>query len=71
MEQLSRHRRQPPRRVLITGDVLGMGSIEGLHHLDAKAGTVGEEHGELGYGERGWKRDAGRLMRAVLTSTPP
>jgi len=29
------------------GYVLGMGSIEGLHHLDAKAGTVGEEHGEL------------------------
>jgi hypothetical protein len=26
-----------------------MGSVEGLHHLDAKAGTVGEEHGELGH----------------------
>ena len=27
-----------------------MGSIKGLHHLDAKAGTDREEHRELGHG---------------------
>jgi hypothetical protein len=34
------------------GYVLSVGTIEGLHHLDAKASTVSEEHGQLGYGIR-------------------
>jgi len=36
--------------VLRLGDVLGVGSVQRLHHLDAKACTVIEEHGELGWG---------------------
>jgi hypothetical protein len=27
-----------------------MGSAQRLHHLDAEAGTVSEEHSELGHG---------------------
>jgi hypothetical protein len=30
-----------------------MGSIEGLHHLDAEAAIVREEHGELGHVSQG------------------
>ena len=41
------------------GDVLSMGSAQRLHHLDAEAGTVTEEHGELGHGGLGWLGDAG------------
>lgn len=33
-----------------SGDVLGVGSVHRLHHLDAEAGTVSEEHRELGHG---------------------
>jgi len=38
---------------------MSVGCVQRLHHLDAKAGTVGEEHGELGCGSLGWLRDAG------------
>ena len=34
-----------------------------MHHCDAEAGTVSEEHGELGHGGQGWQRDAGLLVR--------
>ena len=50
IEQLSRHCQQPPRRVLRSGYVLGMGSVQRLHHLDAEASIVREEHRELGMG---------------------
>jgi hypothetical protein len=36
--------------VLGAGDVLSVGSAQRLHHLDAEAGTVSEEHSELGHG---------------------
>lgn len=36
--------------MLCSGDVPGVGSDQRLHHLDAKASTVTEEHGELGHG---------------------
>jgi hypothetical protein len=45
--------------VLRSGDVLSMGSAQRLHHLDAEAGTVSEEHSELGHGAQGWRLDAG------------
>ena len=35
--------------MLGSGDVLSVGNVERLPHLDAKAGTVSEEHGELGH----------------------
>ena len=50
VEQLSRHCRQPPSGVLGAGDVLSVGSVQCLHHLDAEAGNVTEEHGEWGMG---------------------
>jgi hypothetical protein len=39
--------------VLGTDDVLGMSSIEGLHQLNAEAGTAREERRELGHGGQG------------------
>jgi hypothetical protein len=59
VEQLSRHCRQPSRGVLSTGDVLRVGCVQCLHHLDAEAGTIGEKYGELGHGGLGWHGDVG------------
>jgi len=50
---------QTPLRVLGSGDVLGVSSVQRLHHLDAEAGTVSEEHRELGHGSPEWLCDAG------------
>ena len=47
------------------GDVLSMGSAQRLHHLDAEAGTVSEEHSELGHGGESWHRDADLWMRVA------
>lgn len=49
VDQLCRHRRQPSSRVLGSGDVLRVGSVESLHHFDTESGTVREEHCELGH----------------------
>ena len=40
-----------------------MGSIKGLHHLDAKAGTDREEHRELGHGGHWWLRHGDLSVR--------
>lgn len=53
VKQLSWYCRKPSRGVLRSRDVLSVGSVQGLHHLDAEAGTVTEEHGELGHGGQG------------------
>jgi hypothetical protein len=45
--------------VLLSGKVWGVASVQRLHHLDAEACTVREEHGELGHGSQGWRLDAG------------
>jgi hypothetical protein len=41
-------------------DVLRVDSVQRLHHLDAEAGTVTEEHGELGH----------QLLRACFLKSP-
>jgi hypothetical protein len=51
--------------VLGSGDVLGMGSVEGLHHLDAEAGIVREEHRELGH-----QQDSGSLSGSRVAGSP-
>ena len=45
VEQLSRHCRQPPSGVLGSGDVLRVGSVQGLHHLDAEVVMLADELG--------------------------
>ena len=47
MEQLCRHRREASRGVMGARDVLCMGRVQCLHHIDAEAGNLGEEHREL------------------------
>jgi len=39
-----------PVGVVGSGNVLGVGSVQRQHHLDAEVSTVSEEHGELGHG---------------------
>ena len=39
--------------------VLSVVSIQHLHHLNAEAGAVSEEHGEVGHGAQGWQLDGG------------
>ena len=36
--------------MLRSGDVLGVGGVQRLHHFEAKAGTVTKKYGELGHG---------------------
>ena len=45
------------------GGCPGRGQRQGLHDLDSKASTVGEEHGELGHGGPGFQSPQHRLWR--------
>ena len=45
VEQLSRHCRQPPSGVLGAGDVLRVGCVQCLHHLDAEVVMLADEVG--------------------------
>ena len=45
VEQLSRHCRQPPSGVLGAGDVLCVGGVQCLHHLDAEVVMLADEVG--------------------------
>jgi hypothetical protein len=45
VEQLSRHCRQPPSGVLGAGDVLCVGGVQCLHHLDAEVVMLADELG--------------------------
>ena len=37
------------REVLRSDDVLSVGSVQHLHHIDAQASSVSEKHGALGH----------------------
>jgi hypothetical protein len=50
--------------VLGTGDVLGMGSVQPLHHLDAEAGIVTEEN-------TNWCMATCRVLLSLLTNNKP
>ncbi len=52
-----------------SGDVLSMGSVQSLHHLDAKAAIVREKHGELGQDVQGLHLTLSGWM--TLCSAPP
>jgi len=38
-----------------SGDVLSVGSIQCLHHLDAEASTGSDKHGKFGHCGPGWE----------------
>ena len=59
--------------MLPSGDVLSVGIDHCMHHLDAEAGAVREEHRELGHGGQAWHLDGDRrgapVQRAACTTT--
>ena len=51
-----------------SSEVLRVGIVQGLHHFEAKAGTVTKKHGELRHGCPGRPHDAGLLGHPLALS---